>query len=75
MKTKDRIGNKMLWLRIADGSGLILIRSVLRFWEAVKVENLVRGLISNLAFLVAGLVFALGTILNWNALKVNLTLN
>jgi hypothetical protein len=50
--------------------GLLFIPSVLIILGILEGEILIQGLISSLVFLAAGIVYALGTVLNWRAMQI-----
>jgi hypothetical protein len=50
--------------------GLFFILTALALLGILKGEILVQGVISDLVFLAAGITFAVGTVLNWRAMKV-----
>ena len=50
--------------------GLFFILTVLVLLGILKGDILVQGVVSDLVFLAAGITFAVGTVLNWRAMKV-----
>lgn len=50
--------------------GSFIIITFLRIAGVLKGENLTQGVISHIVFLTAGIVFAIGTILNWKDMKI-----
>lgn len=50
--------------------GLFIIFTVLEILGVLKGAILIRGVISHFVFLSAGIVFTMGTILNWKKMKV-----
>ena len=50
--------------------GLFLILTVLALLGVLKGEILVQGVVSDLVFLAAGIVFAVGTLLNWKEMRL-----
>jgi hypothetical protein len=55
--------------------GLFIIITILEIAGILKGEILARAVISHIVFLTAGIVFAMGTLLNWKEMKVNITNN
>ncbi len=50
--------------------GLFFIMSALTFLGVLQGEILIQGEIATLVFLAAGLVYAIGTVLNWSEMQV-----
>jgi hypothetical protein len=50
--------------------GLFFILTVLVLLGILEGDILVQGVVSDLVFLAAGITFAVGTVLNWRAMKV-----
>jgi hypothetical protein len=55
--------------------GLFIIITVLEIAGVLKGEILAQGVSSHIAFLTAGIVFGVGTLLNWKEIKINITKN
>jgi hypothetical protein len=55
--------------------GLFIIITILEIVGILKGEILAQGVISHIVFLTAGILFAVGTIMNWKEMKINITKN
>jgi len=55
--------------------GLFIIITILEIVGILKGEILAQGVISHIVFLTAGILFAVGTIMNWKEMKMNITKN
>jgi hypothetical protein len=50
--------------------GIFFVLTVLTILGVLEGEILIQGVISSLVFLAAGIVYAIGTVLNWRAMQI-----